>query len=137
MAFRRLLPLFLLLSLSLALPAAGKKASSDSDIPDDYQEDTATPAPAASPTPTPAPAKTPTAQAGNPSSVIFIHKPMPSPSWGKVLQYHREISQSPSEKSHEILHEFLFQDDQGIIRTAIYHENANGEGYWEVWVWDQ
>lgn len=73
---------------------------------------------------------------GSPKDLV-IHKPMPSPAWGKVIQYHREQVLPPSDKNHETLHEFLFQDDQGIIRTAIYHESVSGDGYWEVWVWDQ
>lgn len=75
----------------------------------------------------------------NPSSAraLVVHKPMPNPAWGKVVQYHREEIFALSEKNREILHEFVFQDDQGIIRTAIYHENASGDGYWEVTVWDQ
>lgn len=137
MNFRWFIPLFVLASLSLVITAAGKKSSlSDTDIPDDYQEE-GTVTPTTTPAkPTPSAPKAPP-QNGNASNVIFIHKPMPSPSWGRVVQYHRELSQSPSEKSREILHEFLFQDDQGVVRTAIYHESPNGEGYWEVWVWDQ
>jgi len=138
MRSRWIVPFLCLALLSITLTGAAKKHATDDDIPDDYKEDS-------TPVPTPTPAAKPTPTAANPattnnthsSNVIFIHKPMPSPSWGKVIQYHREISQSPSEKNREIIHEFLFQDDQGIIRTAIYHENASGDGYWEVWVWDE
>jgi hypothetical protein len=65
------------------------------------------------------------------SNAIVIHKPLTDPAWGKAIQYHREIA------NREILHEFLFQDDQGVIRTAIFHESTSGTGYWEVWIWDQ
>ena len=71
------------------------------------------------------------------SKVIEVHKPMPSPSWGKVLQYHKEKTFNLSEKNQETIHEFLFLDEEGVIRTALFHENASGEGYWEVWIWDQ
>src|SRR5579883_335358 len=70
------------------------------------------------------------------AKALVVHKPMPSPSWGKVIQYHRQENFVLSDKNREILHEFLFQDDAGIIRTAIYHEPASGDGYWEIWVWD-
>jgi hypothetical protein len=138
MKSRWIAPLLFLVLLSLGLTAADKKQAPEGDIPDDYKEDAA-PVPAPSPTvkPTPSATQSTTPKKSDSSKVIIIHKPMPSPSWGKVIQYHREISQSPSEKNREIMHEFLFQDDQGVIRTAIYHENASGDGYWEVWVWDQ
>lgn len=89
--------------------------------------------PAVTVTPTPLPEIT---HSPNMSKIIAIHKPMPSPSWGKVVQYHREKAVAMPGKNPETLHEFLFQDGQGIIRTAIFHENASGDGYWEVWVWD-
>ncbi len=41
-----------------------------------------------------------------------------------------------SDANRETLYEFVFQDDKGVVRTAVYHENASGEGYWEVTVWD-
>ncbi len=68
---------------------------------------------------------------------LIIHKPQSDPSWGKVIQYHRELSGGPNDKTREILHEFLFQDNEGVVRTAIFHEDSSGDGYWEVWVWDQ
>jgi hypothetical protein len=68
---------------------------------------------------------------------LVIHKPMPSSTWGKVIQYHREQIFALTDKNREVLHEFLFQDDEGTVRTAVFHENAEGNGYWEVWVWDQ
>lgn len=66
------------------------------------------------------------------SNTLVVHKPLIDPSWGKVVQYQEE--QSPS--THETLYKFLFQDSNGTVRTAIYHENASGNGYWEVWAWD-
>ena len=68
---------------------------------------------------------------------MTVHKPMPDPAWGRVIQYRMERIPALSNKSKETLHEFLFQDEQGIVRTAVFHENASGDGYWEVWVWDQ
>jgi hypothetical protein len=65
------------------------------------------------------------------SKALVIHKPRPSPAWGKIVQFRRE------EINKETLYEFVLQDDQGIIRTATYHENSSGDGYWEVLVWDQ
>jgi hypothetical protein len=82
------------------------------------------------------PKATPT-HAPKTSGVIAVHKPQIDPAWGKVVQYHREQVGGASDKNRETLHEFLFQDDQGVIRTAIFHENVSGNGYWEVWVWDQ
>ena len=83
----------------------------------------------------PFPAKAPRRQGA--AKALVIHKPMPSPSWGKVIQYHRDQIFALTDKNREILHEFLFQDDEGVVRTATFHENADGTGYWEVWVWDQ
>lgn len=97
----------------------------------------ATPA-VATPSPQPLSAESDKVPLGGESSkALVIHKPRPSPSWGKVIQYHRQEVLPLSDKNREILHEFLFQDDQGIVRTAIFHENASGDGYWEVYVWDQ
>ena len=92
--------------------------------------------------PTATPSLTPTTQNKlsknqQPGKILFIHKPMPSPAWGKVIQYHRDQILALSEKNRETIHEFLFQDDAGVIRTATFHENSSGEGYWEVWIWDQ
>ena len=67
---------------------------------------------------------------------LIIHKPMPSASWGRVVQYRREELFPLSDNNRETLYEFVFQDDKGVVRTAIYHENVSGEGYWEVTVWD-
>lgn len=68
---------------------------------------------------------------------LIVHKPKPSPSWGKVIQYRRTENFVQADNARETLYEFLFQDEAGIVRTATYHENASGDGYWEVWVWDQ
>jgi len=71
------------------------------------------------------------------TQIIVVHKPQPIAAWGKVIQYKREEILALTEKNRETIHEFVFQDEDGIIRTATYHENASGDGYWEVWVWDQ
>ncbi len=88
-------------------------------------------------TPKPTPVKPNYSNSPSTTEALVIHKPKPSPAWGKVIQYHREQVTSLSDKEQETLHQFVFQDDNGIIRTAIFHENASGDGYWEVWVWDQ
>jgi len=79
----------------------------------------------------------PSSASSNTSSTIIVHKPATDPSWGKVIQYQEEKSISGIDKTNETLHKFLFQDSNGIVRVAVYHENASGNGYWEVWVWDQ
>jgi hypothetical protein len=71
------------------------------------------------------------------SSPLIVHKPATDPAWGKVIQYQEEKSVSTVDKTEETLHKFLFQDSNGIVRVAIYHESESGTGYWEVWVWDQ
>jgi len=71
------------------------------------------------------------------NTTITIHKPTTDPAWGKVIQYQQEQAISSTDKTREILHKFLFQDSQGIIRLATFHESTSGNGYWEVWVWDQ
>jgi len=78
-----------------------------------------------------------TGKNNNYSNALIIHKPAPDPAWGKIVQYKREQITSISSKEKETIYEFVFQDDQGVIRTAIYHENDSGDGYWEVLVWDQ
>ena len=91
---------------------------------------TSTPTP--QPTPTPTPKPKPSASTGN-SKYIVLHKPSVNPAWGKVIQYHTE----PSPANHETLHVFLFQDEEGVVRTAVFHEDATGDGYWEILVWDR
>lgn len=71
------------------------------------------------------------------NTTITIHKPATDPAWGKVIQYQQEQAISSIDKTRETLHKFLFQDSQGIMRLATFHESASGNGYWEVWVWDQ
>jgi hypothetical protein len=130
---------FLLLLLPLFfLGATAKKTTSDTDTqpPSSLLEPALDPAAAPTPSLRPASSKPKTYKNQN-SKVIEIHKPMPSPAWGRVLQYHREKVVNFSEKNQETLHEFLFQDEEGVIRTALFHEYASGEGYWEVWIWDQ
>ena len=78
-----------------------------------------------------------TGKNNNYSNALIIHKPATDPSWGKIIQYKREQITSLSTKGKETVYEFVFQDDQGVIRTTIYHENDSGDGYWEVLVWDQ
>ncbi|HTC20799.1 MAG TPA: hypothetical protein VK859_08125, partial [bacterium] len=108
-----------------------------------WADDLQTPTPdtsltiSSTPTPQPTPDKPEYTDHPDPSKALVLHKPKPSPAWGKVIQYHQEKVMALSDKDNETLHEFLFQDDNGIIRTAIFHENASGDGYWEVWVWDQ
>ncbi|HUO57395.1 MAG TPA: hypothetical protein VMV05_04370 [bacterium] len=117
-------------------------APSDSDSSleaDSNPAPTLTPVPKPLPTPVPtqAPASKRTANRQNALRVLEIHKPMPNPAWGKVIQYHRSQIFALAEKNQETLHEFVFQDDDGIVRTATFHETASGDGYWEVWIWDQ
>jgi hypothetical protein len=96
---------------------------------------TPTPAPQVTPPPSPTPSKP--ARSVNFAKALVVHKPMPSPSWGKVVQYRRDQILALSPENSETLHEFVFQDEDGVVRTAIFHENASGDGYWEVWAWDQ
>jgi hypothetical protein len=131
--------------LSLISPSNGDAQNSASKTDDKDSTLEQTPVPTIAPTDestlTPAPkTASPAARSSKSETngkVLVIHKPMPSPSWGKVIQYHRDQIFALTDKNREVLHEFLFQDDDGIIRTAVYHENAEGDGYWEVWVWDQ
>lgn len=82
------------------------------------------------------PVATPLHPSGS-SKALLIHKPMPDPAWGRLVQYRKDQIFALSEEQRETLYEFVFQDDRGIIRTAVYHEGSNGSGYWEVMVWDQ
>ncbi|HXL72171.1 MAG TPA: hypothetical protein VN963_00980, partial [bacterium] len=65
---------------------------------------------------------TPASAPVNSSSTLIVHKPAPDPSWGKVIQYQEEQSVSSVDQTHETLYKFLFQDSNGIVRVAIYHE---------------
>jgi hypothetical protein len=107
------------------------------DATDQEPVTTATVKPVLTPQMTPTPGRLKPLNNPNGTKALIIHKPMPSPSWGKVVQYHQDQIFALSEKNREILHEFVFQDEDGIIRTATFHENSSGDGYWEVWVWDQ
>jgi hypothetical protein len=89
---------------------------------------------AASSSETPIPTLQPKGQSY--AKALVIHKPSPDPAWGKVVQYHSETSVDPNTKIKETVYEFVFQDDKGLIRIAKYHEGENGEGYWEVYLWD-
>jgi hypothetical protein len=100
--------------------------------------DPSTPAPEPTATSTPeaarpSPKKAPTP---SPGSVLNIHHKMLDPAWGRVVQYRKYEVKAYSEKERETLHEFVLQDTDNVVRVATYHENAKGEGYWEVWVWD-
>ena len=122
--------LFYFLAVLFLLPALGH---SDNATPVSSRKDSST----AQETPTPPAESNTSISKSMGSKVLVVHKPMPSPSWGRVIEYRREEIFPLSESNREILHEFLFQDDHGIIRTAVYHEPASGDGYWEVTVWDQ
>jgi len=87
--------------------------------------------------PSPTPASKPVNQTVGTAKALLVHKPMPSPAWGRVIQYHKVENFVLADKNRETLYEFLFQDDAGIVRTATYHESPSGDGYWEVEVWDQ
>ena len=89
-----------------------------------------------SPTPTPG-SVTATAPGYNGSKILEIHKPLIPAAWGRVLQYRKEENFVLSGRNQETLFEFVFQNDEGIVRTATYHESADGNGYWEVYVWDE
>lgn len=67
---------------------------------------------------------------------VEIHKPLIPASWGKVIQYKKEANFVLTGQNQETLYEFVFQSATGIIRTATYHETPDGDGYWEVYVWD-
>ncbi|HVM32212.1 MAG TPA: hypothetical protein VMU88_03695 [bacterium] len=96
------------------------------------------PALAASLTPTPTDSNANSAPgAYNSSKVLEIHKPLIPPAWGRVLQYKKEQNFVLSGHNQETLYEFVFQNDEGIVRTATYHETADGNGFWEVYVWDE
>ncbi len=70
------------------------------------------------------------------TKALVIHKHMPDPAWGKMLQYKSDNSVDPNTKMKETVYSFVFQDEKGIIRVANYHEHEDGEGYWEVFIWD-
>jgi len=122
---------FLLLSALLYFPFSVKAATTEDTS---NSTDSKAVEPASSPTPA---SSKPVNQTIGTAKALVIHKPMPSPSWGHVIQYHKVENYVLSENNRETLYEFLFQDDSGIVRTAVYHESPSGDGYWEVDVWDQ
>lgn len=126
-----LLPLYLFTASITAAPADKSPAAINKADPDP----TATPTTQITPNPSPTPIKS--TRSSKAAKALVIHKPMPSPSWGKVVQYHRSQILALSPDNIETLHEFLFQDEDGIVRTAVFHESSSGDGYWEVWTWDQ
>ena len=87
------------------------------------------------PAPTPGSASATTGY--NISNVLENHKPLIPPAWGHVIQYRKEENFVLAGRNQETLFEFVFQNDEGIVRTATYHESADGNGYWEVYVWDE
>jgi hypothetical protein len=131
-----LMAFFLVSSAVLAAEISGPTPDTSLTVSDTPTSEP-TDQPTVEPTPQPTPTKPDYSNNPDPSKALVIHKPKPSPAWGKVIQYHREKVLALSDQDSETLHEFVFQDDNGIIRTAIYHENESGDGYWEVWVWDQ
>lgn len=96
-------------------------------------------APSPTPTATPEILSSPLARKArtpSPTSILTLHRKMLDPAWGRVVQYRKSETKSFSEKDREILHEFVLQDTENVVRVATFHENTKGEGYWEVWVWD-
>lgn len=116
--------------LALLVAALSAQAADNKDSSPTPSGDTSTAA-------TPTPGSKPVNQTIGTTKALVVHKPMPSPSWGRVIQYHKVENFVLSDNNRETLYEFLFQDDAGIVRTAVYHENPSGDGYWEVEVWDQ
>ena len=141
----KLLAFVLAASLLSIFPLKAEETNSISVTDDQATTEKANPAPALTPmpqttsTPLPETKSIPEKPAKQPTTLktLVIHKPMPSQTWGKVIQYHRDQIFALTDKNREILHEFLFQDEEGTVRTAVFHENTEGNGYWEVWVWDQ
>jgi hypothetical protein len=76
---------------------------------------------------------------GEPDHTLVLHKPMIPSEWGQVIQYHRDTVTTGSlfGRESEIIHEFVLQSSDGILRVAFYHEPTTGPGYWLVWMWDQ
>jgi len=128
--------LFLFAILSLPLISLAKGQNSDDQPIQVLDAPTPTPVPVLTATPTPL-AKPKTFADDTNSKTLVLHKPATNPAWGKVVEFHKETSQSNVDKTPETLYFFLFQDDQGVVRTAVYHESPSGDGYWEVNVWDR
>jgi hypothetical protein len=91
----------------------------------------------ATPTPDPSTNTQPVTQQYGNTKLLEIHKPMIPTAWGRVLQYKKEVNFALASHNQETLYEFVLQNNDGIIRTATYHETPDGDGYWEVYVWDQ
>jgi hypothetical protein len=93
--------------------------------------------PTASPTGTPVPAQKAVSQIQGSSNVLVLHKPLLPAAWGEVIQYRRDTPHSLFDRDRETLHEFVLRGPNGVLRVAFYHEPQEGDGFWEVWVWDQ
>lgn len=93
--------------------------------------ETPTPTPEATTPATPRKVRTP-----YPGTILNIHRKMLDPAWGQVIQYRKYESKTFSDRERETIHEFVLQDNDRVVRIASFHENAKGEGYWEVLVWD-
>jgi hypothetical protein len=91
----------------------------------------------ATPTPSALTASQPTTQQYGSTKLLEIHKPMIPPAWGRVIQFKKDINFVLVGHDQETLYEFVLETSDGIIRTATYHETSDGDGYWEVYVWDQ
>jgi hypothetical protein len=89
------------------------------------------------PTLTPAPVENGENQIQGSSKVLVLHKPLLPAAWGEVIQYRRDAPHSLFDRDRETLHEFVLRGPGGVIRVAFYHEPQEGDGFWEVWVWDQ
>lgn len=100
------------------------------------QEAIPTPTPTGTPSAGPAPARTPAASQSA-ADALQIHKPRLPSSWGRVVQYRRLESDAFLERARETVHEFVLQNDAGIVRVASWHERSDGSGYWRVLVWDR
>jgi hypothetical protein len=129
--------LSLLLILTIPNVGSAEKPALIKPLSEEATDDTSPPTPIPTPTTIPTPLPKRTLKTMGSVKVLEIHKPMPPPGWGKVIQYRKDQIFAFSEKNQETLYEFIFQDEENVIRTAVFHENAAGEGYWEVLIWDQ
>ncbi len=120
--------------LVLALSAFPLHAADPASTPEEDLSAAATPV--ATPTPVPSSQKSKAVRTPAPGSILTLHHKMLDPAWGRVIQYRKTESRAFSDKARETLHEFVLQDTDNIVRVATFHENAQGTGYWEVWVWD-
>lgn len=92
----------------------------------------------ASVSPTPTATATPVSSEAtkNQNTVLTIHKPRIPAAWGDVRQYRRE-ERTETDGRKVIFHEFVLQDQKGIVRIATWHEYPEGKGFWSVLVWDE